>query len=43
MYTTTLGSAVYILHVFVKKSQKTAKADIDIARKRLREVKQENR
>ena len=43
MYTPTLGSAVYILHVFVKKSQKTAKADIDIARKRLREVKQENR
>lgn len=27
----------------VKKSQKTAKADLDIARKRLREVKQENR
>ena len=39
MYTTTVGDAVYILHVFVKKSQKTSRADIDIARKRFREVK----
>ena len=43
MYTTTRGDVVYILHVFVKKSQKTAKADMDIARKRFREVIQENR
>ena len=43
MYTTTLGDAVYILHVFVKKSQKTAKADIDIAKKRFREVIRETR
>ena len=38
IYTTTIGDAVYILHVFVKKSQRTAKNDIEIARKRLKEV-----
>ena len=34
---------VYILHVFVKKSQKTAKNDLEIAKKRFREVIGENR
>ena len=35
---TTIRVAVYILHVFVKKSQRTAKNDIAIAKKRLKEV-----
>lgn len=39
IYTTTIGDAVYVLHVFVKKSQRTAKNDLEIARKRLKEVK----
>ena len=43
MYTTTIGDVVYILHAFVKKSQKTAKNDIEIAKKRFREVIGENR
>ena len=43
MYTTTIGDVVYILHVFVKKSQKTAKNDLEIAKKRFREVIGENR
>lgn len=38
IYTTTIGDVVHILHVFVKKSPRTAKNDIEIARKRLKEV-----
>lgn len=32
----SLGAAVYELHAFGKKSQRTPKADIDLARERLK-------
>ncbi len=31
--------AVYVLHAFVKKTQKTRKQDIDLAAKRLKELR----
>ena len=31
-------TGVYVLHAFVKKTQQTAQRDIDLARKRLKEV-----
>lgn len=34
----TIGDAVYVLHCFEKKTQRTAKADIDLAKRRYREV-----
>ncbi|MBC8946985.1 MULTISPECIES: type II toxin-antitoxin system RelE/ParE family toxin [Xenorhabdus] len=33
------GSHIYILHAFVKKSQKTPKKDLDLAKSRMKEVK----
>jgi len=36
---TVTGRRVVILHVFVKKSQKTPKAALEIARARMKEVK----
>lgn len=33
------GERVFILHAFVKKTQKTPKKDLDLARTRLKEVK----
>ena len=38
MYVTNLGNAVYVLHVFMKKSQKTARKDIDLAKSRIKEL-----
>ena len=38
IYVTTVGDAVYVLHVFVKKSNKTSNNDLDVARKRLSEI-----
>ncbi|WP_341521491.1 type II toxin-antitoxin system RelE/ParE family toxin [Pseudomonas sp. G.S.17] len=38
LYLATLPTAVYVLHAFRKKSQKTAKRDIDLAAKRLRDL-----
>lgn len=38
IYTTAIGDAVYVLHVFVKKSQRTSRNDIKIAKRRLKEV-----
>ena len=35
VYVATLASAVYVLHAFNKKTQRTPKAEIDVARKRL--------
>lgn len=35
---TTVGPAMVLLHGFVKKSQKTPRQDITLARKRMREV-----
>ena len=39
MYVTNVGDSIYVLHVFEKKSAKTDKKDLDIARKRLKEIK----
>lgn len=36
-----LADAIYVLHCFQKKSQQTAKPDIDLANKRYRELLQE--
>lgn len=33
------GQSIVILHVFIKKSNKTPRKDIELARKRMREVK----
>lgn len=38
MYVTNLGQSVYVLHVFMKKSQKTLSKDIEIAKSRFKEV-----
>lgn len=37
-YVAKLRHAVYVLHVFPKKSRKTSKADIELARTRLQEA-----
>ncbi|MFN2310414.1 MAG: type II toxin-antitoxin system RelE/ParE family toxin, partial [Gammaproteobacteria bacterium] len=34
IYTARLADAVYVLHVFTKKTQTTSKRDIDVARER---------
>jgi len=36
LYIATVGDSVYVLHAFIKKSQKTPKHDIELARKRLK-------
>ena len=38
IYTATRPEAVYVLHAFQKKTQATAKRDLDLARARLREL-----
>ncbi len=38
LYVASLGDAVYVLHCFEKKSQRTAKADIELAKRRYREA-----
>lgn len=38
-YIATFEEAVYVLSAFHKKTQRTPKAEIDLAKKRLREVK----
>ena len=38
VYVAKLADAVYVLHCFQKKTQQTAKRDIDLARKRLKEL-----
>ncbi len=38
IYATAIGDTVYVLHAFEKKSQKTARKDLDLARLRLRQV-----
>ena len=40
LFCTTKGQEIIILHSFIKKSQKTPKKEIDLARKRMKEVKQ---
>ena len=41
VYLAKLVDAVYVLHCFQKKTQQTAKRDIDLARKRLKELLKE--
>jgi len=38
IYLTRLKDSVYVLHAFQKKTRQTKKSDIDLARKRLREI-----
>lgn len=38
MYVANLGKSVYVLHVFMKKSQKILSKDIEIAKSRFKEV-----
>lgn len=38
LYLARRGETVHVLHAFVKKTQQTRKADIEIARKRFREL-----
>lgn len=38
LYVATLGDAVYVLHAFEKKTQKTPQRDIELARKRFRQL-----
>lgn len=37
-YVTRFGKVVHVLHAFVKKSQKTRQADLNLAAKRYREI-----
>ena len=39
MYVTNIGDAVYVLHVFRKKSQKMAAKDIETAKSRLKALR----
>jgi phage-related protein len=38
IYVARLADAIYVLHAFQKKSQKTNKNDIELARKRFKEI-----
>ncbi len=38
VYTAKIGTFVYVLHAFTKKTQKTSKQDIDLARKRYKQL-----
>ncbi|MEW8200855.1 MAG: type II toxin-antitoxin system RelE/ParE family toxin [Candidatus Thiodiazotropha endolucinida] len=39
IYIAKLEDAIHVLHAFQKKTQKTRKADIDLAKKRLKKLK----
>ena len=41
IYTARLADAIYVLHVFQKKTQATAKSDIDLAKARYSELMRE--
>ena len=43
IYVAKFSEAVYVLHAFQKKSRKTAKPDIELARKRFRTLIQERK
>jgi phage-related protein len=38
IYTARLSDAVYVLHAFQKKSQRTARANIEVAQKRFKQM-----
>lgn len=40
IYVAKFASSVYVLHAFWKKTQKTRKEDIDIARRRYQDIKE---
>lgn len=39
VYVASFAEAVYVLHAFQKKTQKTAKRDLELARERLKDLK----
>ena len=39
IYVASIGTAVYVLHAFQKKSRKTSSSDLKLARRRYREAK----
>jgi phage-related protein len=41
IYVANIGTSVYVLHSFHKKTQKTLKRDIDLAQVRLRQIAKE--
>lgn len=41
IYIAKFEAAVYVLHCFLKKTQKTSKPDIDLATKRLKDLTKE--
>lgn len=41
-FCTVVGQEIVILHAFIKKSQKTPRRELDVARKRLQEVRDAN-
>ncbi len=43
LYIAKFEEAVYVLHAFQKKTQKTPKKDIDVAKARFRELEQERK
>ena len=43
MYVTKFGETIYVLHCFVKKTQKTNAADLALASKRYKELQEEHR
>jgi phage-related protein len=43
IYVAKFADAVYVLHAFQKKSQKTARSDIELARRRFRALIEERR
>ncbi len=43
LYVANIGDAVYVLHVFQKTTQQTAKGDVELARSRLRDLQRRDR
>ena len=43
LYLAKFDEAVYVLHAFQKRSQRTPKGDLDLARQRLRELLKQRR
>ena len=41
-YCTLVGKRIFMLHCFIKKSQRTPRADLELAIARMKEVKREN-
>jgi phage-related protein len=37
-FVTNIGNAIYVLHAFAKKSQKTSRSDLDLGKKRYKEI-----